>query len=190
MDFDFVTFLEGQRFDYPGRQANREAVSPFCNLHAVLHGKIYMGQCISFRPDTAGGIRAADGKRVASAVCRSVTFCGTSGENPLAGMRALPACHQRRPSTVRVGGILSACALAAWLAPLTPFTAAAVAMISLLLGVPGFVGGLLLSALKRQRGIKDWGTLIPGHGGMLDRLDSLCLSAPVLYYLLRCGWSP
>jgi phosphatidate cytidylyltransferase len=89
-----------------------------------------------------------------------------------------------------VGGLLSACALGAWLAPLTPFTAAGAALVSLLLGVLGFCGGLLLSAQKRQRGIKDWGTLIPGHGGMLDRLDSLCLSAPVFYYLLRCGWSP
>ena len=89
-----------------------------------------------------------------------------------------------------VGGLLSACALGAWLAPLTPFTPVGAALVSLLLGVLGFLGGLLLSAQKRQRGIKDWGTLIPGHGGMLDRLDSLCLSAPAFYYLLRCGWSP
>ncbi len=103
-----------------------------------------------------------------------------AGRHPIA-----PRLSPAKTVEGTVGGILSACALGAWLAPLTPFTTAAAAMISLLLGVLGFVGGLLLSALKRQRGIKDWGTLLPGHGGMLDRLDSLCLSAPVFYYLLR-----
>jgi phosphatidate cytidylyltransferase len=62
-------------------------------------------------------------------------------------------------------------------------------LISLLITLLGFLGGLAMSAIKRRRGIKDWGTLIPGHGGMLDRIDSLCLSAPVFYYLLRCGWA-
>ncbi|MEF8726680.1 MAG: phosphatidate cytidylyltransferase [Accumulibacter sp.] len=103
-----------------------------------------------------------------------------AGRHPIA-----PRLSPAKTVEGTVGGILSACALGAWLAPLTPFTTAAAAMISLLLGVLGFGGGLLLSALKRQRGIKDWGTLLPGHGGMLDRLDSLCLSAPVFYYLLR-----
>jgi phosphatidate cytidylyltransferase len=62
-------------------------------------------------------------------------------------------------------------------------------LIALLITLLGFIGGLAMSAIKRRRGIKDWGTLIPGHGGMLDRLDSLCLSAPVYYYLLRWGWA-
>jgi phosphatidate cytidylyltransferase len=53
----------------------------------------------------------------------------------------------------------------------------------------GFLGGLALSANKRRRGIKDWGRLIPGHGGMLDRLDSLVLSAPLFFYIVWFGWS-
>jgi phosphatidate cytidylyltransferase len=88
-----------------------------------------------------------------------------------------------------VGGILSASALGAGLASLTPFTRREAMLISLLITLLGFLGGLAMSAIKRRRGIKDWGTLIPGHGGMLDRLDSLCLSAPVYYYLLRWGWA-
>jgi len=62
-------------------------------------------------------------------------------------------------------------------------------MISLLITLLGFLGGLAMSAAKRRRGIKDWSSLIPGHGGMLDRLDSLFLSAPVFFHLLLYGWA-
>jgi phosphatidate cytidylyltransferase len=53
----------------------------------------------------------------------------------------------------------------------------------------GFLGGLVMSAIKRDRGVKDWGGLIGGHGGVLDRLDSVVLSAPAFYHLLRWGWT-
>ena len=79
--------------------------------------------------------------------------------------------------------------MGALLSPITPFTVVEAAVISLLLTLLGFLGGLVLSAQKRQRGIKDWGTLIPGHGGMLDRLDSVFLSAPVFLEVLRIGWA-
>jgi phosphatidate cytidylyltransferase len=72
---------------------------------------------------------------------------------------------------------------------MTPFGPGQAALIALGVSVLGVLGGLVLSAIKRRRGIKDWGTLIPGHGGMLDRLDSLCLSAPVFYHGVRLGWA-
>ena len=53
----------------------------------------------------------------------------------------------------------------------------------------GFFGGLVMSAIKRDRGVKDWGTLIEGHGGMLDRIDSVCFSAPVFFHIVRYGWT-
>ena len=54
----------------------------------------------------------------------------------------------------------------------------------------GFFGGLVMSAIKRDRGVKDWGTMIEGHGGMLDRLDSVIFAAPIYFHALRYGWVP
>jgi phosphatidate cytidylyltransferase len=58
----------------------------------------------------------------------------------------------------------------------------------------GFTGGLVLSAVKRSLGAKDWGRSIAGHGGALDRLDSLSFSAPVFFHSVRYffrskGWT-
>ena len=49
----------------------------------------------------------------------------------------------------------------------------------------GFLGGLVMSAIKRDRGVKDFGTVIEGHGGILDRIDSICFAAPVFFHLTR-----
>ncbi|MBL9190819.1 MAG: phosphatidate cytidylyltransferase [Opitutaceae bacterium] len=83
------------------------------------------------------------------------------------------------------GGIASAVALGAglwWITPFTPWQAAGMALAICLMG---FSGGLVMSAIKRDRGVKDFGALIEGHGGMLDRIDSLCFSAPLFFHLTR-----
>lgn len=56
-------------------------------------------------------------------------------------------------------------------------------------GEAGFAGGLVMSAIKRDRGVKDWGHMIEGHGGMLDRLDSVCFAAPVFFHMVRYWWA-
>lgn len=89
-----------------------------------------------------------------------------------------------------LGGVLTASALGAAMFRLTPFTPWQAFAVALLLCVTGFFGGLVMSAIKRERGIKDWGTLIEGHGGMMDRMDSLCFSAPVYFHVLRYFFSP
>ena len=84
-----------------------------------------------------------------------------------------------------VGGVLSATAIGTALWWMTPFTLAVAAAVSLAITLMGFAGGLTMSAIKRDRGVKDYGTLIKGHGGILDRMDSMCFAAPVFFHIVR-----
>jgi len=84
-----------------------------------------------------------------------------------------------------IGGVLSASAIGSALWWVTPFNWWQAGLFSLLLTLMGFCGGLVMSAIKRDRGVKDYGTLIEGHGGVMDRIDSLCFAAPVFFHLVR-----
>ncbi len=84
-----------------------------------------------------------------------------------------------------IGGILSATLIGAALWWATPFTPLQAAGMSLAITLMGFAGGLVMSAIKRDRGVKDYGTLIEGHGGVMDRIDSICFAAPVFFHLTR-----
>ena len=88
-----------------------------------------------------------------------------------------------------VGGALSATLIGASLSWMTPFSALQAGLLSLAIVLMGFFGGLVMSAIKRDRGVKDWGHLIAGHGGFIDRLDSVIFSAPVFFHLVRYWWS-
>jgi phosphatidate cytidylyltransferase len=61
---------------------------------------------------------------------------------------------------------------------------------ALVISVMGFAGGMTMSAIKRDRGVKDWGQMIEGHGGMLDRLDSVCFAAPIFFHMTRYFFTP
>jgi len=89
-----------------------------------------------------------------------------------------------------VGGGLSAVGLGILMRGLTPFSVGAAAGISAAIVVMGFAGGLTMSAIKRDRGVKDYGTIIRGHGGVMDRIDSLCFAAPVFFHLVRYFYTP
>ncbi|MFG1352041.1 phosphatidate cytidylyltransferase [Xanthobacter autotrophicus] len=88
-----------------------------------------------------------------------------------------------------LGGALSATAIGAGLSWMTPFSPLEAALLAFVIVVMGFFGGLVMSAIKRDRGVKDWGHLIAGHGGFLDRLDSVLFSAPIFFHLTRFWWS-
>jgi len=88
-----------------------------------------------------------------------------------------------------VGGVASATLIGAtlwWITPFTPFQAGVLAFVITMMG---FFGGLVMSAIKRDRGVKDWGHLIEGHGGLIDRLDSVVFSAPIFFHIVRYWWS-
>jgi len=87
-----------------------------------------------------------------------------------------------------VAGSVTSVGVAVGLVPLLglPLSYGWAAVLGALVGVVGQVGDLAESLLKRQVGVKDSGRLIPGHGGMLDRVDSLLFVVPAVYYFLRC----
>ena len=84
-----------------------------------------------------------------------------------------------------LGGVCSGTLLGTALYWATPFEPWEAAGMSLLITLSGFAGGMTLSAIKRDRGVRDYGTLVTGHGGVLDRIDSLCFAAPVFYHAVR-----
>ncbi|HRF74005.1 MAG TPA: phosphatidate cytidylyltransferase [Accumulibacter sp.] len=107
----------------------------------------------------------------------------------LFGKRKLaPAISPSKTLEGLVGGVLTSTVLGAALYWLTPFNVWQAALVALTINIVGFFGGFVLSAIKRDRGVKDWGTLIEGHGGMLDRVDSISFSAPIFFHIVRYWW--
>ncbi len=101
------------------------------------------------------------------------------GRHPLA-----PVVSPKKTYEGLLGGVLFACLAAvvarAWFLP--RFSLVDCLVLGVILTLAGLIGDLAESAMKRSTGVKDSGALIPGHGGMLDRLDSLLFTGPAFYY--------
>ncbi|WP_022869820.1 phosphatidate cytidylyltransferase [Yaniella halotolerans] len=104
----------------------------------------------------------------------------TLGKHPVA-----PSVSPNKTWEGLIGGVLTATAIGAGLWWITPFTWWQAALLALVSCLMGFFGGLVMSSIKRDRGVKDFGATIAGHGGIMDRLDSLSFSAPVFFHLVR-----
>ncbi len=102
--------------------------------------------------------------------------------------KVAPALSPSKTWEGLVGGVASATVLGAALWKITPFTPVEAALVAFVICMMGFFGGLVMSAIKRDRGVKDWGHMIEGHGGILDRLDSVVFAAPIFFHIVRYGW--
>lgn len=100
--------------------------------------------------------------------------------------KVIPKVSPKKTVEGLAGGVLATTVLAWVLAPwLTPLTAWESIAAGLIIGLSGFLGDVTVSAVKRDIGVKDSGSMLPGHGGVLDRLDSLILNAPLLYLYVQ-----
>ena len=99
--------------------------------------------------------------------------------------KIIPAVSPNKTWEGFIGGIATAMLLSLAIRFLTPFTILETMLVSLLITIAGFFGGAVMSAVKRDFGVKDFGSVIPGHGGMLDRVDSLCYAAPIFFHYVR-----
>jgi phosphatidate cytidylyltransferase len=96
-----------------------------------------------------------------------------------------PQIHAGRTWEGFVLGVVCTAGAGAMLWFVTPFQMWESALMAAAIAFMGFAGGMTMSAIKRDRGVRDYGTLVTGHAGVLDRIDSICFAAPVFFHLTR-----
>ncbi len=104
----------------------------------------------------------------------------------LGRIKVTPRVSPNKTLAGLIGGVASTAVIALFFGPLmTPMSWWMALAAGLIIGITGFCGDIVMSAVKRDIGVKDSGTLLPGHGGILDRLDSLIFTAPVFFHFIR-----
>lgn len=105
------------------------------------------------------------------------------GKTPIA-----PAISQSRTWEGFAGGVAAAAVLGACISWMTPFGILPAALMAAVAAACGGMGRLVMSAIKRDRGVTDWGHMNDGQGGFIDRLDSVIFAAPIFFHLTRFFW--
>lgn len=103
--------------------------------------------------------------------------------------RIAPALAHSRTWEGFLGALGAGTVLGTALAWITPFAPWEAALIALSVSLLGYGGGMVMAAIKRDKGVVDWGHLIPGQGGFIDRLDSVLFAAPMFFHLVRFFWT-
>ena len=99
--------------------------------------------------------------------------------------RIAPTIHRSRSWEGFLGALGIGVVVGTALAWITPFAPWAAALLAAAVAVLGYAGGMVMAAIKRDKGVADWGHLLPGQGGFIDRLDSVLFAAPLFFHLVR-----
>lgn len=171
---------------------------PLLAVATTLLGVVYVGVTVSY----GYALRNFDwvvGRAAGAAVLLLPVLCTWASDigayvvgRTFKGPKLIPAVSPGKTISGAVGGLLASAALAAAYAPLVlrpvaqlGFAPGRALLFGALISVAAQLGDLVESLLKRDAGVKDSSQLIPGHGGVLDRIDSLLFVLPVSYVLLR-----
>lgn len=171
---------------------------PLLAVATTLLGVVYVGVTVSY----GYALRNFDwvvGRAAGAAVLLLPVLCTWASDigayvvgRTFKGPKLIPAVSPGKTISGAVGGLVASAALAAAYAPfvLRPvaqlgFAPGRALLFGALISVAAQLGDLVESLLKRDAGVKDSSHLIPGHGGVLDRIDSLLFVLPVSYVLLR-----
>ena len=162
-------------FSYPKYQARQ--------IMETYFGVIYVGVMLSFVYQTRC---LEDGKFIVWLIflcswgCDTCAYCAGRlfGKHKMA-----PVLSPKKTTEGAIGGVVGATILGMVYALLTKGPVMEYMIICLIGALISMVGDLSASAIKRNAGIKDYGKLIPGHGGVLDRFDSVIFTAPIIYFL-------
>ena len=173
----FMMFMFVYVFTYPKFKADQ--VMP------AFFGVVYVAVMLSFIYLTRN---LPDGKFLVWLIflcswgCDTCAYCVGMliGKHKMA-----PVLSPKKSIEGAVGGVVGAALLGVIYAAATQGKMAEYALICAVGALISMVGDLAASAIKRNQNIKDYGKLIPGHGGILDRFDSVIITAPVIYYLAK-----
>ena len=164
-------------FTYPKYQANQ--------VMAVFFGMIYVGVMLSFIYQTRimeGGAFHVWLIFLCSWGCDTCAYCAgmTLGKHKMA-----PVLSPKKSIEGAIGGVIGAAGLGAAYAAIIKAPILEYVIICAIGALISMVGDLAASAIKRNQDIKDYGNLIPGHGGIMDRFDSVIFVAPIIFVLAK-----